>query len=170
MTAMKKFDSQFLRDKSYARQIAFQALFQLDFNHESIDAEDDPQARAIEMAINESENFNEDFRDYIERTVRGTVKFQKEIDEQINKFSTGWNIRRMTSVDRNLIRLAIYEMKFAEKPLSHGIVIDAVVELAKIFGSDESPKFVNGLLGAFSRDGQPREKKSKTKSEKQSQT
>ena len=167
---MKNFESQFIHDKSYARQIAFQALFQLDFNNELVDAEDDPQARAIEMAINESENFNEDFRDYVDRLVRGTVKFRDQIDSQINKFSTGWNIRRMNSVDRNLIRLAIYEMKFAEKTIPHGAAIDSVVELAKIFGSDESPKFVNGLLGAFSRDGQPREKKSKTKSEKQSQT
>lgn len=183
MNAMRKtgnIESKFLQDKHNARQIAFQALFQLDFNrnsnrksHENRENQElsDEMTLAIDLAIGEAEDFNEDMRSYVEQTVQGTQKYREQIDELITKFSTGWNIRRMTSVDRNLLRLAIYEMKFADKPLSPAIVIDEIVELAKIFGSDESPKFVNGLLGAFSRDGKPRDSKdSKTKSEKQSQT
>ena len=153
-----------------AREAAFKALFQLDFNFEEAQREA-CENLAIETMFEDNPRLTKRYLPYIEDAVKGTRAHLSEIDELIaSHLKEGWQLPRLMAADRNILRLAVYEMKFADKPISHGIVIDEVVELAKIFGSDESPKFVNGLLGAFSRDGQPREKKSKTKSEKQSQT
>ena len=147
------------KERHDARRIAFQALFQLDFNHG--EDSDEYETLAIETAIGEEKNFNDIWREYVDSTVRNVWRLKDDLDEQISKFSTGWNINRMTAVDRNLLRLAVYEMKFAPNPLPAGIVINEMIEIAKVYGADESPKFINGVLGAFSRDGKPRESKSR---------
>ena len=70
------------------------------------------------------------------------------IDEIISEKSHGWKISRMAAIDRSILRLAVYEMKYIED-VTPGIVINEAVELAKKFGTDESARFVNGVLGAM---------------------
>ena len=125
-----------------AREVALQALFQLDFNEmESLEA--------LDAALNEKKNMSDGAKEYAKDIVCGTKNNLIKIDELIGKYSTEWKVNRMPSVDRNIVRIALYELGFSEEKLAANIVINEAVELAKRFGTDSSPKFVNGILGAF---------------------
>ncbi|MCR5670618.1 MAG: transcription antitermination factor NusB, partial [Butyrivibrio sp.] len=73
-----------------------------------------------------------------------------EIDEAINKETTGWDTDRMAKVDLTIIRLALYEIKYDDS-VPTGVAINEAVELAKKFGQDGSPSFVNGVLAKFAK-------------------
>jgi len=95
--------------------------------------------------------------DYIEDTcvfaralAKGVWQNKVEIDAVMSRQTIGWPLDRMSAVDRNILRLAIYELNYQpETPPS--VVINEAVELAKKFGTDESPKFINGILGALAK-------------------
>lgn len=82
---------------------------------------------------------------YAQRLVRGTVDHREEIDEMIRGQADNWRLERMPAVDRNILRLAIYEMLY-ERDTPKLVVVDEAIELAKKFGSEQSGRFVNGLL------------------------
>src|SRR5919106_523443 len=82
---------------------------------------------------------------YAQELVRGAVEHQDKIDELIRSQADNWRLERMPAVDRNILRLAIYEMLF-EKDTPKLVVLDEAIELAKKFGSEQSGRFVNGLL------------------------
>lgn len=81
-----------------------------------------------------------------EMLARGADDMRHELDAVISATSSNWSVSRMPSVDRNLLRLALYEMLEVDE-VAIAVTIDESVELAKSFGSDESPKFINGVLG-----------------------
>jgi N utilization substance protein B len=81
--------------------------------------------------------------------VSGTRSQLGGIDEMLSAHAKGWKLDRMAAVDRNLARLAVCEMCFAEEKLAPGIAINEAVELAKKFGTDDSSRYVNGILGAM---------------------
>ena len=88
--------------------------------------------------------------DYVERAVWGVFEKQAEIDGVIEQFLKGWTIERINKVDLALLRLSIYEMlSIDDVPL--GVAVNEAVDLAKEYGSDDSPSFVNGVLGGVSR-------------------
>lgn len=127
-----------------AREIAFQTLFQIDLGKN--DTEDALQQRLAETAFNTGDS------QYVQRVVRGVVQQLSALDAQIGAVSKGWDVHRLGSVDRNLLRLAIYEIVFMDDiPVS--VAINEAVELAKKFGDPQSARFVNGLLGTVVRDG-----------------
>ena len=80
---------------------------------------------------------------------RGAV-FVEELDEILGAHARNWRVSRMTAVDRNVLRLAVYELRDSEIPVA--VVIDEAVELARRFGADSSPAFVNGVLDAVARE------------------
>jgi N utilization substance protein B len=82
---------------------------------------------------------------YAQQLVRGAVENLEQIDELIRSQADNWRLERMPAVDRNILRLAIYEMLF-EKETPKLVVLDEAIELAKKFGSEQSGRFVNGLL------------------------
>lgn len=73
-----------------------------------------------------------------------------EIDQMLEETSKGWKLSRMAKVDLSILRLAAFEMKFDEE-VPTGVAINEAVELAKLYGGDDSPAFINGLLGKLSR-------------------
>ncbi len=81
-----------------------------------------------------------------EMLARGADDMRHELDAVISATSSNWSVSRMPSVDRNLLRLALYEMLEVDE-VAIAVTIDESVELAKAFGSEESPKFINGVLG-----------------------
>src|SRR5207302_6369269 len=88
--------------------------------------------------------------------VHGVGQHQDHIDELITKFAIDWAIDRMPSVDRNVLRIAIYEL--LERPdVPTGAVLSEAVELAKRFSTDESGRFVNGVLGAIAAEIRPKD-------------
>lgn len=137
-----------------ARELALQALFQLDFNPDAEEKNSrEVQERAIEAAAAELEDhaINGKSRKFIERLVYGTMTFRDEIDKLINDAAKDWKVSRMAGVDRNIVRMAVYELKFDEEKTDVGVVVNEAVELAKKYGTDDSGRFINGVLAGVNR-------------------
>lgn len=125
-----------------AREMALQALYQMDFN------ETEPNS-ALEVVLEEFGEGTEKTKSYAHELVDGTHRHLTEIDGIIGELTTEWKLDRMASVDRNIARMAVYEMKFGSEKLTPGVVINEAVELAKTFGTDDSSRFINGVLGSL---------------------
>jgi transcription antitermination protein NusB len=124
-----------------ARILALQALYEID----SVGRE--PEA-VIERALATVE-MTEQNRNFVYEVIRGTIKHRDEIDKEIQKQAPAWPIDQIAMVDRNILRLAIFEILYDNKvPVK--VAVNEAVELAKTFGSDSSAKFINGVLGAVS--------------------
>lgn len=135
-----------------AREAALQTLFQLELNPPP-DAlsEEAWQGRALEAALKELPTNARKNRDYAAYLVQGTRQNLVVIDDEIAASSREWKLGRMMGVDRNIVRMALYEMKYGKEKMDVGIVINEAVELAKKFGTDDSSRYVNGLLGKLAR-------------------
>lgn len=93
----------------------------------------------------ESKGPSEDLRQFASKLVQGVQEHLEEIDQLLMKMARNWRVDRMTTVDRNILRLAIYELLFCpEVPVK--VSINEAIELGKRFGSAESPAFINGIL------------------------
>ena len=125
-----------------ARELALQVLFQLDF--QKIDAE-----VALELLCSEEEAPSDKVQKYALHLSQGVLENQEAVDGLISQVASDWKIDRMPGVDRNIARIATYELKFDVEKLAPGIIINEAVELAKTFGTDESSRFINGILGAL---------------------
>ena len=144
--------------RKLARETAFRALFQLDFNHGEIDEREIYEANAIGTAIEAAaefdakDNLSEDNLKYVGETVKNVMTRLEEIDEIIKShLKKNWTLSRLASADRNILRLAVYELKFAEDKIPVGVAINEAVELAKKYGTDDSKSFVNGVLSAIAK-------------------
>jgi N utilization substance protein B len=90
-------------------------------------------------------------REFAEPLIQGMVAHQEEIDERIRKYCENYNLNRISVVDRNVLRLAIYEMLYRDD-IPPVVSINEAIELAKTFGGSESGKFVNGILDRVRKD------------------
>ena len=139
----------------WARETAMQVLFQSELN-KPLEGADyiGEEELAWEMVLGEAPAEPEvSARDIAlaKKLVAGTRENLPRIDEALAKFSRTWKLKRMANVDRNIARLAVFEMKFAPRPLKPEIAINEAVELAKKYGTDDSARFINGLLGDIAR-------------------
>lgn len=129
-----------------SRKRALQVLFEWDIRGESID-------RAISHyydSLYSEESDNKPKPDkFMEELVRGTVADAEQIDKQIEAKSEHWRLARMPLVDRNILRLAIFEL--SQNAVPAPVIIDEALELARQFSSDESISFINGVLDAVHR-------------------
>jgi N utilization substance protein B len=123
-----------------------QTLYEWDFNHRS-----EKLISVLEYNISEQAHGLEEIS-FIEELVKGVVKNIKEIDEIIIKFAPDWPIEKITVIDRNVLRIGIYELKITKSEVPPKVVINEAIEMAKTFGGDSSGKFVNGVLGAIYND------------------
>src|SRR5690348_12043459 len=129
-----------LGNRRRAREYALQVLYSLDLN----DGMTPPQALAQFWRGFEDET-DAGVVTFAEELVAGTHENQDEIDGIVQRASRNWRLERMARVDRNLLRLATYELRF--KPDTPAkVVINEAIEVAKRYGTAESPAFVNGLL------------------------
>lgn len=125
------------------REQIFKLLFRVEFNEK----EDMPEQE--KLFFEEEENVaSEKDEQYILKKYGEIVEKLEQIDEMINEQAQGWETGRMGKVDLTLIRLAVYEIKF-DDDIPTGVAINEAVELAKKFGQDNSPAFVNGVLAKF---------------------
>ena len=124
-----------------ARAMALQALYEIDLVKHDEEAVVSKRVTAAELS--------EENRSFIRGLVNGIIQRREEIDGYIRKFATAWPLERLSIIDRNILRLAIFEVLF-DNEVSVKVAINEAVELAKKFGSDNSPKFINGVLGSVS--------------------
>jgi transcription antitermination protein NusB len=117
-----------------AREKALQALFQIDVSNTEPDL-------AIEHVLE-----GEAGDVYLSRLVFGVVEKKAEIDELIKGNLENWSMGRLATVDRNLLRIATYELKFVRNEVPENVILDEAIEIAKIYGDDQSSRFINGVL------------------------
>ena len=130
--------------RRHAREAALLTLFQLEFGADEASAEN-----ASDLAVGEVEGIKENDRPYAHSLVQGTCAHLAEIDAEIERLAKEWKLHRMAAVDRNLIRMAYYEMRYQEERIDPPVAINEAVELAKKYGSDDASRYVNGILAAM---------------------
>ena len=124
------------------RENVFKMLFRVEFHEEG------EMSGQLGMMDDELENIKEEDAAYINRKCNDIIAKITELDEAINASTTGWKTSRMGKVDLSIIRLAVYEIKF-EEDVPAKVAINEAVELAKLYGTDNSASFVNGVLAKF---------------------
>ena len=135
-----------MANRHLSRTIAMQTLFAWDFNER--------ESKDIDEIIKQNfEQFAPNFDDhgFVEALVKGVIEHITDINAYIVKYATEWPLDQITIVDRNVLRLAIYELVFDEK-IPAKVAINEAIEIAKAFGGDSSGKFVNGVLGAIMKE------------------
>lgn len=126
--------------RSKARKRALDILF-------AAEARGVSAGELLDSQIDEGEEPN---NAYTETVVRGVVADQARIDELLTRYSEGWTLERMPAVDRNVLRLGVWELLHSDTP--EPVVLSEAVALVQQLSTDESPVFVNGVLGAIARD------------------
>jgi N utilization substance protein B len=129
-----------------SRQAALQVLFALDLA-ESSRAGEPPDLAAVFDSVAENFELPEGARAFANQLVVGISQHREEIDELLSEHATNWRLSRMAAVDRNTLRIGAYELVHTDTPAR--IVLDEAIELARRFGADPSPAFVNGVLDAI---------------------
>lgn len=125
--------------RSEAREHIFKMVFGLEFN------EREEMPEQVKMYFEQLDQAADKDKEYIRKKAWAIAEHKDEIDDLINEHASGWKTTRMNKVDLTLLRLAVYEMKWDDDvPVS--VAINEAVELAKRFGGDESPSFINGVL------------------------
>lgn len=127
--------------RTLARAQALQLLFQADVNNRTVE-----EVLSGDYAISDGP-----LDPYGQELALGVDSRRYAIDAVIRASSASWSLSRMPVVDRNILRLALYEM-IEEDDITVAVAIDEAVELAKAFGTDESPRFINGVLGSIAAD------------------
>ena len=134
--------------RTRAREVALQLLFQRDHNPNM------PRADLEQFAANRLRS--ETLQQFCLSLVDGVLTNQADIDQKLAAAAENWRLSRMPTVDRNLLRLGAFEM-LIQKENPPAVVLDEVIELARRFGTAESPAFVNGVLDRLRRDAAPQE-------------
>jgi N utilization substance protein B len=120
------------------RRLALQALFELDMGQADVEA-------AVRHVFEEVQAASDEDVAYVRHLVAGTRRRLTDIDDLLSRHVQGWRLDRMAKVDLNVLRLATFEL-LEEQDVDVATIIDEAVELAKYFSTDESGRFVNGVL------------------------
>jgi N utilization substance protein B len=135
----------FANDRHRSRELALSTLYA---------CEVDPSAPWEQMldSIAENDSLGPNVKKYAAKLVGAVVLNMASIDPVIAAKAANWEMRRMAAIDRNLLRLATAELVYFKDSVPFKVVIDEAVEIAKVYGTDDSGKFVNGILDSVRRD------------------
>ncbi len=131
------------QDRRNARELALQLLFQSEFA---------PQISVNAFLQLYDNKYGTETIVYAEQIIKGVAEFKAKIDDKISSVSRNWKVDRMALVDRNILRVAIFEMKLSHERLSEKIVINEAIEIAKKYGNTDSAGFINGILDQVGRE------------------
>ena len=127
-------------DRRIARAHAMKLIYEWEMGG---DGGEDTRLGLLELQPDEKE------ADYMNALVEGVQANQEAIDEKIQKYAIGWKLERISRVDLSILRIAVYELLYAD--VARGIAINEAVELAKQYSTDKAGAFINGVLGSLSR-------------------
>ncbi|HOF90060.1 MAG TPA: transcription antitermination factor NusB [Armatimonadota bacterium] len=137
------------RQRHLGRQLALQWLYQIDVGHLP---PDEVMAEVPDEEV--LDGIDEEGVGFARALARGVIGDRERIDAMLEQYAAGWPLERMAGVERNVLRIAFFEiLDMPDIPAS--VSIDEAVEVAKTFGTEESGKFVNGILGAYMRATRP---------------
>src|SRR3989344_4909097 len=141
-----------MANRNLARSVVLQSLFEWDFNNKS-------EKEATEILQRDAEEFAPGMKDFsfMGELLKGVLSKIKDLDNIIKKAAPDWPLEKISVVDRNILRIGLYELLFADhKEVPPKVAINESIELAKSFGGETSGKFVNGVLGAIYKElGEP---------------
>ncbi|MCK5376731.1 MAG: transcription antitermination factor NusB [Acidobacteria bacterium] len=123
-----------------ARELALQLLYQYELTGAS--------PEVMQAAFEEWHSATDGVRAFADVLLRGSLEQLEEIDTELSRQTAHWRLERLAAVDRNILRLAMYELLF-ETDTPHAVVINEAIEIAKRFGAKDSARFVNGVLDGF---------------------
>lgn len=141
-----------MANRHLSRSVAMQSLFELDFNKKD-------KTEIKEIVRRNIKEFAPGLEDssFVDQLISGVLKNQKKIDAIIEKAAPEWPIEQIAIIDRNVLRIGLYELLFSNRQeVPPKVAINEAIELAKTFGGETSSKFVNGVLGTVYREiGEP---------------
>ena len=120
-----------------ARELIMKMLYEMTFH---------PEKDANLLLEGYTQDMKGKVKDFIVNEFNGVFQHQEEIDSIIEASSTNWSINRIAKVDHMLLRMAVYELKWGED-IPQKVAINEAIEIAKVYSTDKSPKFINGILG-----------------------
>lgn len=132
-------------NRHLGRIIALQTLYEYEFRVDSGDSQIDLE-QILDDNLTRYEKSVGD-RDFVKTLVFGVIEHQENLDNQLQPIAPEWPIKQVARVDRNILRLGLYELLFLTDSVPPKVAINEAVELAKAFGSENSSKFINGVLG-----------------------
>lgn len=127
-----------MRKRTQSRECALKVLYQFDILKRDIET-------VLKAFFDETEKSDPVVEDFTARIAKGVDKNLEAIDEKITQYATNWQLKRMAIIDRNVLRIGVFELLFAED-IPPKVSINEAVDLAKKYGDVESSKFVNGIL------------------------
>lgn len=136
-----------MSSRHLARSIIMQALYQWDFRGQPTAA----MPAIIEQNLTEFGAGVESEKDYIVKTVNSVIENLPKIDKVIADYATNWPIEQITLIDRNILRIGVYELLLNDE-IPAKVAINEAIEIAKTYGGQSSGKFINGILGAIYKD------------------
>lgn len=139
-----------MANRHFARTLAMQSLFEWDFKNKEEDLQEIVKKNIEQSGQSEKDN------EFVHQLVDGVVKHLAKIDEIIVKNAPEWPMEQISLVDRNVLRLGVYELMFL-KEVPPKVAINEAVELAKSFGGESSGKFLNGVLGTLFKENSAEE-------------
>ena len=129
-----------MKPRTRARALALQVLYEIDIAHH-------PPAEAFQTRLEEAP-LSEDLAEFARQIIFGILPVTHELDQLIAKYAPEWPFDQIAAIDRNILRMALWEFGvFHETPVK--VAINEAVELAKQYGSDSTPRFINGVLGSL---------------------
>jgi len=129
-----------MKPRTRARSVALQVLYEYDQSQH--------QVGNIFQTRLEENPLDENLLTFSQKIITGVFPIIQDLDEQIAKFAPEWPFDQVAIIDRNILRIALWEMVFdQETPIK--VIINEAIELGKLFGSDATPRFVNGVLGSL---------------------
>ncbi|WP_413575348.1 transcription antitermination factor NusB [Bdellovibrio sp. HCB290] len=131
-----------LTARRQARELALQILFQTEFT---------PTISVRTFMDVFEESYDSETISYADMLIKGVQENKAAVDAKIQASSAHWKVERMATIDRNILRIAVWEMKFSADPIKENIAINEAVEIAKKYGTSDSSSFVNGLLDQVSK-------------------
>jgi len=130
-----------MKPRTRARSVALQVLYEVDQSNHPINS-------ILESRVSELPPIDPDLLEFSRSIINGVYPLINELDTQVSKYAPEWPVDQVAIIDRNILRIALWELLYCpETPLK--VVINEAVELAKMYGSDSTPRFVNGVLGSL---------------------
>lgn len=131
-------------NRHLGRMVALQTLYEYDFRNSPTDP-----VNIIEVTKRNLEKYKEDIEDtdFIYRLVDGVISHLEELDNTLRPLAPDWPLEQIARIDRNVLRIGLYELLYCKDDIPARVALNEAVELAKLFGSDNSSKFINGVLG-----------------------
>lgn len=132
-------------NRHLGRIVALQSLYEYEFRLQVGDIIGDID-EIVKRNLVKYESQVED-KDFVNNLIAGVLKTQEELDEKIQPIAPEWPLEQIARIDRAILRIGLYELLYLAESVPHKVAINEAVELAKAFGSDNSSKFINGVLG-----------------------